>query len=757
MNHKRLWLAAAFVLLMVVCAGGALAASGSLSFGMELSSSEFLEPKTISVSLTVTNTNSSEMPGPVKLYYPDGRQVEEFGEPVLGAGASKNWTGEWTVTEDELAAGKISFRVVYTDYSEEGELKDFYLAVSKHIQYLGGEPKIEISRTILPQVAQEGQNINIIYEITNSGPSDVTGVTIQDNAAGKNKEAVGAIKAGETAKYTFAVTMKKKDITSQGTVTYKANGKTYTAKADAAVIRYGKVNLTATLSADKKGGVPGDTVKLTLKLKNSGKTDITGVEVTDGKLGTVFSGETVKAGETATLEKELTITETQELLFTVRGNDGGETVETASGKVTITATDPSRKIDLEVTAVPDRTEVYQIPGGVVTFTVTVTNKGAADAENVSVKAGSATMHTFEKIPAGESRFFVRDAEISMEGTFQFTANVKDQLGETVSFASNTMKISLAPAPAEPAKKNAGSAWPEAKSEGTDIVDLTDYPLENATQETKTRAEVMNSGLLLVNEWHPRPADFDESGIKTYSAYTPVKQKIQVESHGIAIFPEAWDALLAAITDAKAEGLEHFIITEGYRSWETQNDMFEKKKEKLSGRYSNEEDLIAAAKKEVNYPGTSEFNSGLAFTLRLYKKGDSDINSAKYSTTEQGIWMNENCWKYGLVFRFPEEGWPMPGTPDKSHVTGVSVKLSLYRYVGRGHAAVMHELGLCLEEYVGYLHEHPHIALYEDGKLKYEVYCQYVGDAESFPVDLTPADAYVSSLDNMGYVITVFEH
>ena len=462
MRRKQLWLALALgLVLALLCAGSALAATSTLEFKMELNSSEFFEPKTITISFTVTNTGNTAMPGPVRLFYPDGSQVTEFGEPVLGAGASKNWTGNWAVTKDELVAGKISFKVVYTDYNEDGELKEYPIAVSKHIQYKGGEPKIDVSRTILPQVAQEGQDVSIIYEITNSGPSDITAVTIQENAAGKDKASVGEIKSGDTAKYTFTVTMKKKDITSQATVTYKSGGKTYTSKVDAAVIKFGKVNLTATLSADKKGGIPGDTVKLTLKLKNSGTTDFSDVLVTDEKLGIVFSDQTVKAGETLTLEKDLTITETQELLFTVRGDNGaGGEVETATGKVKITAKDPNQDIVLEVDAVPDRTEVYQIPGGIVSFRVTVTNKSAVDVENVNVKAVDTTLYTFEKIPAGESKYFVRDTEITMPGIFQFTANVKDQLGETVSFKSNEVEIQLTDPPADPTQAPAITVPPQ---------------------------------------------------------------------------------------------------------------------------------------------------------------------------------------------------------------------------------------------------------------------------------------------------------
>ncbi len=299
------------------------------------------------------------------------------------------------------------------------------------------------------------------------------------------------------------------------------------------------------------------------------------------------------------------------------------------------------------------------------------------------------------------------------------------------------------------------AWPEHKSEGWDVVDLTNIPLENQTAVAVSRADVMNGGMLLLNEWHSRPLDFDESKIVSVGTYLGGNTKVQVDNYNISLFPVAADALLEAITAAREEGLEHFIVGEGYRTWDTQNTMFQNKMNKLASRYSGDA-LIAAAKKEVNAPGTSEFNSGLSFTLRLYSKSDPEVAKPKYSSTEQAKWMNRNCWKYGLVFRFPLASWPLEETQDKSFKTGVSASLNLYRYVGKGNAAVMHYFDFCLEEYIEYLEEHPHIAVYEDNVLKYEIYRQYVGETNPINLQLTGnARSYTASLDNMGAVITVF--
>ena len=301
------------------------------------------------------------------------------------------------------------------------------------------------------------------------------------------------------------------------------------------------------------------------------------------------------------------------------------------------------------------------------------------------------------------------------------------------------------------------SWPEHKNEGWDLLDLTGIPLENQSAVTMTRADLMNNGMLLVNEWHSRPEDFDESGIVSVGKYYTGDQKIQVKDNNVTLFPNAIAALREALDGAKANGLEHYMVEEGYRTYEQQDQYFQNKITKLSSKYTGDA-LIAAAKKEVNYPGTSEYNSGLGFELRQYEKNNPDFNSMKYSATNQGKWMNENCWKYGIVFRFPQAGWPLESSTDKSFKTGVSKHLNLYRYVGKGNAAIMHYMDFTMEEYIEYLQEHPHIALFEDGVLKYEVYRQYIGDAGYTDVQLTlNAKNYTSSLDNMGGIITVFEY
>ena len=339
----------------------------------------------------------------------------------------------------------------------------------------------------------------------------------------------------------------------------------------------------------------------------------------------------------------------------------------------------------------------------------------------------------------------------------YRANALSQLQAEVEAINEQRDQEYARALAEfeaESQSGANLAWPPQKTQGWDVVDLTNYPLENPGQVTLNRADVMNNGMLLVNEWHSRPEDFSEEALVSIGSYTG--GKLQVANYNLLLFPEAINALQEAVTAAAAEGFENYMVDEAYRSYDEQNALFNKYMEQYASRYSGDA-LIARTKKDVNYPGTSEFNSGMTFTLRLYKRGDAAVNGTNYVDTPEGQWLSENCWKYGLVFRFPKTDYPVKGTADKSYKTGVSVSLRAYRYVGKGNAAVMHTLDLCLEEYIEYLQEHPHIAVFEDGILRYEIVRQYVGDAASFPISITNnASSYVTSLDNMGYAITVFE-
>lgn len=435
---------------LLLCAGMAQAAEDPVTVTMQLSSTSFTAPGEIDIVINISNTSDSDLPGPMTLYFPDGSQVEEFGTPTLAAGTSASWSGKWNVTQEELNEGVIMFKLGYSITGDDGEVVKKLVALGRQIAYDGGVASLEVVRSIMPTTAGEGQKVSVTYSLVNTGTLPISNLVITENSSiSSSTGKIASIEAGEEASYTFTATMKKKNLTSQASISYEAGGKPYTQQVESATIKYGVINLTGTLTADKKGGLPGDTVKLTLTLKNTGKADFTGISVSDSVLGEVFSGQSVAAGKTVTLEKEITLVDSADYQFVIRGTDtAGNEIETATERVSLTAVDPNQVANLQVVISVDRETIYTMPG-IVKFTATVTNLTTADMSNVTVRAGGMTLYTFSTLLAGQSKSFVRDVKVETTGKFQFTASVVDQLGETQTFESNIVTVQYASPTAEP--------------------------------------------------------------------------------------------------------------------------------------------------------------------------------------------------------------------------------------------------------------------------------------------------------------------
>ena len=102
----------------------------------------------------------------------------------------------------------------------------------------------------------------------------------------------------------------------------------------------------------------------------------------------------------------------------------------------------------------------------------------------------------------------------------------------------------------------------------------------------------------------------------------------------------------------------------------------------------EEKAREEAATSVAYPGTSEHNLGLAVDIVAR---DYQILDDKQADTAEARWLEENCWKYGFILRYPT---------DKTDITGIIFEPWHYRYVGEEAAREIMERGICLEEYLG---------------------------------------------------------
>lgn len=140
-----------------------------------------------------------------------------------------------------------------------------------------------------------------------------------------------------------------------------------------------------------------------------------------------------------------------------------------------------------------------------------------------------------------------------------------------------------------------------------------------------------------------------------------------------LFPEVIDAFNNMESDASDEGLNIYIAS-GYRSYYYQVNVY--------NRYC-EYDPPEVVDTYSARPGFSEHQSGYAFDLNTIDDSFAD--------TPEGKWVDQNCYKYGFIIRFPK---------DKEDITGYQYESWHLRYVGVDVATYIHENNLCLEEYLG---------------------------------------------------------
>lgn len=198
---------------------------------------------------------------------------------------------------------------------------------------------------------------------------------------------------------------------------------------------------------------------------------------------------------------------------------------------------------------------------------------------------------------------------------------------------------------------------EAESAGTVTLKISD--ISNGLSDTLT-VHVVDSpedidfvcevnGIPIANKTYPVPADYNPGLLnETYDAFLELKQA------------------------AYEEGLEINFMS-GFRSYGEQTEVYKGWYE----IYSTEADRVSAR------PGHSEHQLGLAI----------DVNSIEFTfaDTPEGLWLAENCWKYGFIIRYKE------GT---EHITGYMYEPWHIRYLGDELAEEVHFSGLTLEEYLG---------------------------------------------------------
>ena len=191
--------------------------------------------------------------------------------------------------------------------------------------------------------------------------------------------------------------------------------------------------------------------------------------------------------------------------------------------------------------------------------------------------------------------------------------------------------------------------------------------------TLDRDKIYEGNLILVNEKNPLSKDF------TVPKLTRLKNRQSIDSR-------AYPALQKMMDAARSAGYEPLICS-SYRTWDKQNELFQRKVFFYMDQGYSRAEAETQASFWVARPGTSEHQVGLAVDI---VDQNYHILDEKQEDTPVQQWLMTHCAEYGFILRYPTE---------KSEATGIGYEPWHYRYVGLDAAKEITEQGLCLEEYL----------------------------------------------------------
>ena len=178
-----------------------------------------------------------------------------------------------------------------------------------------------------------------------------------------------------------------------------------------------------------------------------------------------------------------------------------------------------------------------------------------------------------------------------------------------------------------------------------------------------------------------------------------------------------------------------VPVSGWRSEAEQREIWDG-----SMRESGEE----FTRKYVALPGCSEHQTGLAIDLAL-RADNIDFIQPEFPYDGVCGRFRALAADYGFVERY--QG-------GKEGVTGIAAEPWHFRYVGRPHARIMCEMGLCLEEYVEYLRAYPYPErLLEVRGEVYEAEVGFAGARDALGLPDAPYQVSGNNVD--GYIYTLW--
>jgi len=229
------------------------------------------------------------------------------------------------------------------------------------------------------------------------------------------------------------------------------------------------------------------------------------------------------------------------------------------------------------------------------------------------------------------------------------------------------------------------------------------------------SDIIDTGyMVLVNREKSLPVMPLSSSLVSAWPTVPV---LQVD--GMYLHATALSAIEAMFASARAADVGSFFVSSGFRGRDAQYELYNSGMDRAY----------------VLPPGHSEHHTGLAADILAM-----GISQWNMSNSEEGRWLANNSYRYGLILRYPDGA---------QEITDVAYEPWHFRYVGRVHAYFMRRNGLVLEEYITLLQGHEHISFENDGTTYHILYQIPQNGMISVPYGM---QLVISAANTGGYIV-----
>lgn len=177
----------------------------------------------------------------------------------------------------------------------------------------------------------------------------------------------------------------------------------------------------------------------------------------------------------------------------------------------------------------------------------------------------------------------------------------------------------------------------------------------------------------VDKYRKLPADFFPDDLQN------IKRKYC--SRSLKLRSEACEAFETMCEAAIEDGIKLTAVS-AFRDYQYQEKVYFRyyTKKLPFSEYSATRDRVSAR------AGHSEHQTGYAVDVGC---DEDSLLEETFENTEAGIWIAQNCTKYGFILRYPK---------DKEHITGYKYEPWHFRYLGIDLARRVYESGLTYDEF-----------------------------------------------------------